>query len=92
MNEAVVIWDLDDEPDGNVQHVRAHDLTIEEVEDVLLEAANPTSESRSSGETVTFGWTRTGRHIIVVWEHVQGDPLTIRPITAYEVPPPREKR
>ncbi len=84
-----IIWDLDDEPDGNVQHIAEHGLTKEEVDDVLMNSSNPTDESHSSGNPVTFGWTSTGRHIIVVWEHVHDDPLTIFPITAYEVPPPR---
>jgi hypothetical protein len=85
-----IIWDLDDEPDGNVQHVAEHGLSKEEVDDVLMNPNNPTDESDSSGNPVTFGWTSTGRHIIVVWEHVHDDPLTIYPITAYEVPPPRD--
>lgn len=76
-----IIWDLDDEPDGNVQHVAEHDLTKEEVEDVLRNLNNPTDESHSSGSPVTFGWTSTGRYIIVVWEHILDDPLTIYPVT-----------
>jgi hypothetical protein len=37
--------------------------------------------------------SRTGKHIIVVWEHVEDDPRTIKPVTAYEVPPQqRQKR
>jgi hypothetical protein len=35
-----------------------------------------------------FGWTDTGRHIIVVWEVVDDDPMTVYPVTAYEVPEP----
>ena len=84
-----IIWDLDDEPDGNVEHIAEHGLTKEEVDEVLMNPNNPTDESHSIGNPVTFGWTSTGRHIIVVWEHVHDDPLTIYPITAYEVPPPR---
>lgn len=30
-----VIWDLDDDPDGNVQHCAEHDVAKEEVEEVL---------------------------------------------------------
>ena len=61
-----IFWDLDDDPDGNVQHIAQHDLTTEEVDDVLMNPSNPTDESHSSGNPVTFGWTSTGRHIIVV--------------------------
>jgi len=27
-----VLWDLDDDPAGNIQHIAEHGLTIEEVE------------------------------------------------------------
>ena len=83
-----VWWDLDDKPDGNVQHIAEHDLTKEEVEDVLNDPSNPTDQSHSSGRPATFGWTWTGKHIIVIWEEVQDDPLTVYPVTAYEAPPP----
>ncbi len=92
MGDVSIIWDLDDDPEGNVQHILAHDLSKGEVEDVLCNPANSTAESKSSGNPVTFGWTTTGRYIIVVWEHVQDDPLTMYPITAYEVSPPKESR
>jgi hypothetical protein len=84
-----ILWDLDDDADGNVRHIAEHDLTKEEVDDVLMNPENPTTESRSSGEALTFGWTTTDRYIAVVWEHVLDDPWTIRPVTAYEVPSPR---
>lgn len=84
--EPIVIWDLEDDPDGNVQHILEHDISMDEVEDVLLNPRNAVVVSRSSGYPCTFGDTSTGRHIIVVWEHVEDEPRTIRPITAYEVP------
>jgi len=84
-----ILWDLDEEPDGNVQHVAEHGLTKEEVETVLLNPKNEVAESDSTGLPATFGWTDTGRHIIVVWENVFDDPRTIYPVTAYEVPPAR---
>jgi hypothetical protein len=37
---------------------------------------------------VTFGYTDDGRYLAIVWEHVQDDPLTIMPITAYDAPEP----
>lgn len=78
-----VIWDDDDEPHGNVQHIAEHGLTIEDVEHVLL---NPTEEatSQSTGRPCSFGYTSGGDFIIVVYEQIDED--TIRPITAYEVP------
>jgi hypothetical protein len=83
---AQVIWD--DEPDENVEHVRQHGLTPEEVEDVLLDDRIPTAYSNSSGKPCKFGYTSTGKYIIVIWEEVSNDPRIILPTTAYEVPEP----
>ena len=85
---ATIIWDLDDDPDGNVQHLLEHDVTIEEAEEVLLNPQSNRALSRSSGLPTAFGWTSTGRHLAVVYELVDADPLTLRPVTAYEAPPP----
>jgi hypothetical protein len=90
--EPIIIWDLDDDPDGNVVHIAEHGVTKEEVEDVLYEPSNPTVPSDASGLPSTFGWTQTGRYLIVVWEHVDDDPRTVKPVTAYDVPPPRSRR
>jgi hypothetical protein len=78
-----VLWDLDEDPNGNVQHCAEHGVTKEEVEEVL---ENPVDVdvSRSSGMPVVFGDTRVGRHLMVVYEIIDGD--TAYPITAYEVP------
>jgi hypothetical protein len=81
--QLIVIWDRDD-PDGNVAHVARHGVGVEEVEDVLGEPENDTIFSRSSGRPITFGWTRKGRHVAVVWEPVCDEPHTVRPVTAYE--------
>jgi len=71
MDDVSVLWDLEDDPDGNVQHIAENDLSVEEVEDVC---SIPTTRSRSAERTTrclfTFGWTSTGRHIAVVWETV----------------------
>jgi hypothetical protein len=76
-----IIWDLDDDPDGNVQHVASHGLAKEEVEEVL---ANPERRgiSRSSGLPIIFGETATGRYIAVVFEEIDRD--TAKPVTAYD--------
>lgn len=78
-----IIWDLDDDPEGNVQHCAEHDVSQEEVEEVF---ANVIDEdvSASSGRPVVFGDTRAGRHLMVVYELI--DPDTVYPVTAYEVP------
>lgn len=87
MPSVIIIWDLPDDPEGNVQHIAAHDITIAEVEDVLLDRESEDTLSRSSGRPITFGYTASGRYLAVVWEHVDDNPLTIYPITAYDAPP-----
>jgi hypothetical protein len=77
-----IIWDLDDDPEGNVQHCAEHDVSKEEVEEVLQNATD-SDTSRSSGRPVAFGDTSTGRHIMVVYEEI--DVHTAYPVTAYEV-------
>ena len=78
-----IIWDLDDDPDGNVQHCAKHGVSKEEVEEVLA-SADDTDTSRSSGRPVAFGDTSTGRHLMIVFEEIDAD--TAYPVTAYEVP------
>ena len=81
-----ILWDDEEDPDGNVQHIADHDLTVEDVEHAL---SNPSSErvSTSTGLPVVWGYTSDDRYIIVVYEEI--DEETIRVITAYEVPEPR---
>ncbi len=90
--DATILWDLEDDNEGNVQHLREHGVTIEEAEEVLLDPESSRAVSRSSGLPTAFGWTSTGRHVAVVYELVDEDPLTLRPVTAYDVPPPSPKR
>jgi uncharacterized DUF497 family protein len=78
-----IIWDLDDDPDGNVQHCAQHGVTKEEVEEVLANATDA-DVSRSSGRPVVFGDTSTGRHLMIVYEEIDAD--TVYPVTAYDVP------
>lgn len=82
MGYTTIIWDLDDDPRGNVQHIAEHDLTKEEVEDVLM-FPQRRAVSRSSGLPMVFGSTSTGRHIAVVFQELDED--TARPLTAYDV-------
>jgi hypothetical protein len=91
MADTSVLWDLEDDPDGNVQHIAANDLSVDEVEDVLLDPDNEVQVSRTSGRPITYGWTSTGRHIAVIWETVVDEPRTIRVRTAYEVSPKRRR-
>lgn len=85
--DSFVVWD--DEPGQNLDHLAEHGLTRDEVESVLLNPALPIESSESSGRPCRFGWTPTGRFIIVVWdEYEDTEPPTCYPVTAYEVPPP----
>jgi hypothetical protein len=34
MIDAIVAWDAEEDPDGNVQHIFEHGITMEEVEEV----------------------------------------------------------
>jgi uncharacterized DUF497 family protein len=79
------IWDDPDDPEGNVQHIAEHGLTIEEVEFVV---ENPTSEAKSAstGRDCFFGYTPADEYIIVVYEPIDDD--SIYPVTAYHVPEP----
>ena len=78
-----IIWDLEDDPNGNVQHCADHGITQDEVEQVLQNATDA-DISRSSGRPVVFGDTAGGRHLMVVYDEIDDD--TVYPITAYEVP------
>ena len=83
--DALVDWDQEDNPDGNVQHIAEHDLTPDEVESVLLDPEAVENVSRSSVRPMVFGYTFTDRYIAVVYEVLSDDPAILRPITAYEV-------
>lgn len=76
------IWDLPDDPHGNVQHIAEHGITPLDVEHVLN---NPDRRetSRSSGMPIVFGQTPSGETIAVIFEEI--DEGTVYPVTAYEV-------
>jgi hypothetical protein len=81
-----VEWDEEDDPRGNVQHIGLNGLVPEEVEDVLYDPDAQDDLSRSTGRPARFGWTSTGKHIIVVYELTRDSGITVlRPVTAYEV-------
>ena len=77
-----IIWDLDDDSRGNVQHIAKHDVSKEEVEEVL-DHPEGSETSRSSGRLIAFGETSAGRLIAVVYEESDAD--AVYPVTAYEV-------
>lgn len=84
MQPVTIIWD--DTEGGNVEHVAQHGVTLEEVNDVLQSRGTQFDRSRSSGQPIAFGYTRTGRYLAVVFEEV--DETTAYPLTAYDAPEP----
>jgi hypothetical protein len=60
------IWDLEDEPDGNIQHIAENGVSVEEVEEVLL-AAHEIGASASSAWPIVFGMTSSGKQLAVVF-------------------------
>jgi uncharacterized DUF497 family protein len=77
-----VIWDLDDDPQGNVLHIEEHGISKAEVVEVLGQPLS-LEESRSSGRPVAIGTTSSGRTILVVYEEIDQD--TVYPVTAYDL-------
>lgn len=57
-----IIWDDENDPLGNVQHIAEHGLTTDEVEAVLNEP-NSADCSDSSGRPWVFGFTPAGEYI-----------------------------
>jgi uncharacterized DUF497 family protein len=80
-----IIWDMEDDPKGNVQHIAEHGLSLAYVETVLN---HPYREgfSKSTGRPAVWGYTPENEYIIVIYERIDLD--TIRVITAFEVPEP----
>jgi hypothetical protein len=84
MSYAIILWDPDDDPRGNAQHIAEHDITTSEVEEL---PASPLGRdvSRTSDRPIIFGETTTGRLIAVVFTEV--DRETVYPHTAFEIEP-----
>ena len=84
-------WDDPDDPEGNVAHLAENDVTPAEFEEVLSRPEGRDDVSRTTGRPVRFGWTSTGKHLIIVFEIADdGGFVIVRPITAYEVDPRNE--
>jgi hypothetical protein len=75
-----LLWDLPDDPHGNVQHISEHGLVPADVEFVFN---NPikSSISRSSGLPMVTGRLPSGDRIAVVYQQI--DELTLYPVTAF---------
>ena len=77
-----VIWDLENEPEGNVQHIAEHGLSKEDVEEVLF-GIHELDISNSSGRPIALGFNSADEYLCVVFEWVDDD--TVYPVTAYRL-------
>jgi hypothetical protein len=75
-----IFWDLDDDADGNVQHLADHGLTKDDFEHALANATG-FDISDSSGDEIAFGPALDGKEIAIVYQSIGVD--VIRPVTAY---------
>lgn len=71
--------------DDLVDHIAQHGVSREDFEDVVRDPGQQ-GTSRSSKRPVAWGYTADGRYIIAVYELL--DPVTVLPVTAYEVDQP----
>lgn len=55
MIDADILWDLDDDLDGNVQHIAEHGVTVEEAEAVSRDPRSRSARSRRTGRPQVFG-------------------------------------
>jgi hypothetical protein len=83
-----VDWDEEDDLGGNTWHIAGSGLQPFEVEDVLNSPDADPATSDSSGRPAVFGYTSTGRYIVVYDSSIDGVVTVIRPRAAYDVPPP----
>ena len=79
-----VLWDLDDDENGNVEHIAQHGLTKDDVEHALANAWHE-DVSESSGLPLIFGPACDDREIVVTFEQIDDD--RIYPVTAYHPEP-----
>lgn len=85
----LIVWDAEDDPEGNFQHiVGTGEVTADEVEEILNDhpADAPDAYSESTGNPIIFGTTSSGKRIAVVYsDESDADLIIIRPVTAYPV-------
>ncbi len=75
-----ILWDMDEDPEGNVQHIAEHGLSKDDVEEVLY-GIHELDTSRRSGRPLAFGFTSADAYVCVAFEWV--DDETVYPVTAY---------
>jgi uncharacterized DUF497 family protein len=84
--DALIAWDDEDDPRGNVRHIDDNGISMEEFEAILIDDNSRRGRSRSSGRHTAWGMLPDGREITIVYEVELTDRRpVIRPVTAYEV-------
>ena len=83
--KVTIIWDLDDDEEGNVQHIAEHGIEKDDVAHVF-DSPVGLGISDSSSRPMTFGYTIDDRYIAVIYEKIDED--RVYPVTAFEVPEP----
>jgi uncharacterized DUF497 family protein len=86
------IWVLAEDPEGNVQHIAEHGITVEEAEEVVRKSCEAAGASRSGGRPSVFGGTTTGKHLAVIFEVVDEELRQVYVVTAFEARPPAEPK
>jgi hypothetical protein len=81
----MIIWDLDDDEEGNVQHIGDDGIGKDDVAHVFDHPVG-FDTSDASGLPMVFGFTIDDRYIAVIYEQIDKD--RVYPVTAFEVPEP----
>lgn len=68
--------------DGNAAHIAEHGIDVADVEFAVCSPIR-LEESHATGRPIAIGLSLHGKIIAVVYEHI--DPITVYPITAFEV-------
>ena len=83
----LIVWDDEEDPDGNHRHIVATGLvTPREVEDVIAAQQGPWDASRSSRLPFIVGTASTGQRLAVVFTIIPDpDFVLVYPVTAYSI-------
>ncbi|MGE3820471.1 MAG: hypothetical protein AB7I30_13735 [Isosphaeraceae bacterium] len=82
-------WDDPDDPKGNDHNIAENGVTVAEFMEILESRQAGSGISRTSGRPTRYGWTSTGKHIVITYViEDDGGFVIVRPVTAFETEPP----
>ncbi len=81
-----VIWDLDDDPNGNVQHIPINEYLTKDDVQHAVDNATWYGNSRTSERQRLIGPAENGLPLVLIYEQVDED--TMYPVTAYYIENP----